>query len=140
MSNLPTITETKEISSYEAREDEFIRCLAIYPSTKEAGIKAGYSESYSSSDICNKFKSERFLKKIRKFYNGSTHMLLPKIFRAESQVVDLVLEDPEKVSKHRHTLTEIKRSIGVLDQETTSKPPVIKIGNVKNLLLNAHSG
>ena len=107
---------------------------------KEAGIKAGYSLSYCEGDIYKKFESERFLTKLRKQYNGNAHALLPKILRAESKVVDLILEDPTTLPKYRHTLKEIKQTAGLLQPDDAPKAPVIKIGNVKNLLLNAHEG
>jgi hypothetical protein len=132
--------DNKELSTRDQIEDEFIIYLSQCPTVKEAGLKAGYSPSYCDGTIYNKFKSERFLKKIRKHYNGHTHALLPRIIQAESKVIDIILADPEKLAKFRHTVTELKRSAGVLDQENTTKPPVIKIGNVKNLLLNAHDG
>ena len=90
--------------------------------------------------ICNKFKSQRFLEKIRNHYNGYAHVLLPKIIKAESKLVDIILEEPEKLSKHARTIDQIKRSTGLLEQDNQAKAPIIKIGQVKNLLLNAHNG
>ena len=142
--NTPVVIEQNEIipakSRQDEREDVFISLLGTGMTMKEAGIKAGYSESYSKTMICNKFKSQRFLEKIRNHYNGYAHVLLPKIIKAESKLVDIILEEPEKLSKHARTIDQIKRSTGLLEQDNQAKAPIIKIGQVKNLLLNAHNG
>ena len=120
------------------REELFISNLATCKTIKDAGIKAGYSESYSSTNLCDKFKKPDFIKKIRTFYNGYSAALLPKILHAESKVVDIVLADPEKISKFRHTLKEIKQSTGILKPDDDVRKPMIQVANIKNLLLNVH--
>jgi hypothetical protein len=130
--------ETKEISPTLAREDNFIELLGKSTSIRQAALEAGYSEAYSNTDVYKKFKSDRFLKRLKQHYNGYSHALLPKILNIESKVVDLLLEDPSQVPKFRHTLKEIKQSSGVLDQDNAPRAPTIRINNVKNLLLKAH--
>ena len=120
------------------REDLFISNLATCKSIKEAGIKSGYSESYSKTNLCDKFKSQRFIKKVRQHYNGYSAALLPKILHAESKVVDMVLNDPELLPKFRHTLKEIKQSTGILKPEEEQRQPMIKVDNIQNLLVQVH--
>lgn len=141
--NTPVIVEQDEtlpITQDEIREQEFIRNLAVCKSRAEAARLAGYSESYITGTLYKKFKSKQFQDKIKKYYNGNAHTLLPKILEAERKVVDLVNEDVEKLPKFRHTLKEIKQTTGLLESDDKPRVPTIKIGSVKNLLLKAHDG
>jgi len=117
------------------REDQFIRNLAQYPTVKAAAIAAGYSESYANSNLYQRMKSESLLRKIREYYNGNAAIMLPRILDAERKVVELVHADPKELPKYRHTLRELKQSAGVLQSDTPTSQPTIKVGSIRNLVL-----
>ena len=134
MSNLPITINPKD-NEEESREEKFIRLLAHHPSVRDAAIEAGYSPRYASTGIYTKLKTEKFLAKIRQHYKSYSAALLPKILHAESRIVDIVLESPEKIPKFRHTLKELKQSAGVLEHDNAPRAPVINIEEVQNLML-----
>jgi len=112
-----------------------IENLPLYSSWAEAGIASGYSESYSKTKLKSyKLNSHKFLDKLAKYYQSGSRALLPKILAAESKVVDAVLADPEKISKFRHTLKEIKQSAGVLRTDDSPRPMMINVKAVQNIL------
>ena len=61
------------------REDLFIRNLCTEKTKHEAAIKAGYSESFATTGIYNKFHSKTFLRKLKEHYNSNAIGLLPDI-------------------------------------------------------------
>jgi len=117
------------------REDLFIECLTQYPTKWQAGVAAGYSESYSKGPLSTKFKNKRFMDKLRAHYNGNAAFLLPKILNAESAVVQLVTDDPMLLPKFRHTLKELKQSAGVLQPDAEAGQPAIQITNIRSMVL-----
>jgi hypothetical protein len=121
-----------------SREDLFIRLLAVYENQGDAAIAAGYSESYSKTSISEKFKSKTFLAKLKSYYNNSTYSLLPKIAKVESDVVQLVVDNPEDISKYRHTIKEIKQSAGILRADEEQRQSLVSVKNIQNILLNVH--
>jgi hypothetical protein len=121
-----------------SREDLFIRLLAVYENQGEAALAAGYSESYSKTSISEKFKSKTFLAKLKSYYNNSTYSLLPKIAKVESDVVQLVVDNPEDISKYRHTIKEIKQSAGILRADEEQRQSLVSVKNIQNILLNVH--
>ena len=120
------------------REQVFIENLATAKSVSEAGRIAGYSEAYIKGDFYKKFNSKRFIQRVRDHYNGFSYTLLPKIAQAESKVVDLILEDPEKLPKFERTLKQIKQATGILKPEEQPGQPMISVQNIQNILLNVH--
>ena len=133
--NLPTVIDGLNPESWE---DRFISYLSTCKTIRAAGIKAGYSESYSKTNLCDKFKNQAFLNKLKTYYNGYSASLLPKILHAESKVVDIVLNDPEKLPKFSRTLKELKQSAGVLQQDQAPGSVMINIENMQNILKKVH--
>ena len=122
-----------------SREDRFI--IELYQnggSMREAGIAAGYSPSYASSIICRKFRSERFLKKLRDYNYSEYHKLLPKISRIDQKALAHVDEDISRLPRFERTLSTIKRQIGILDDHPRGPANIIAICEIQNLLQNVH--
>jgi hypothetical protein len=96
---------------------------------------AGYSESYCRSNIYGLVKSDKFQEKLRKHYRTLTGALLPKILKAELALVDIILNDPEKLSRHINTIKQIKQASGVLEPDYAPKQPFIDIKSLQELSL-----
>lgn len=125
----------KDLIRPEDREQTLVECLSTAKSISEAGRMAGYSESYCRSNIYGLVKSDKFQEKLRKHYRTLTGALLPKILKAESDLVDIILNNPEKLSKHHTTIKQIKQAAGILEPDNTPKQPFINIKNLRELSL-----
>jgi len=121
------------------REQLFINNLATHANQREAAIAAGYSPTYAATSISLKFKSERFMAKLRDYYKGNAALLLPKIMATEAKVVDLVYDDPGELPKHRQTLKELKQSASVLSSDQGQVQPVLHITSIRNLFAQSNT-
>jgi len=119
------------------REQLFIEALSQCKTVKEAGLKAGYSESYSIAHVHDKFKDPKFLDRVKQYYNGHATVLLPKIIGAEAKAVELVLQDPELLPKYRHTLKELKQSAGVLSPDVSVVNQTLNYVDLRGTLTRA---
>ena len=119
------------------REHLFISNLATHPTQYEAAIAAGYSPTYARTSISLKFKSDKFLDKLKAHYNGNAAMLLPRILNAESKAVGIVNDDPTQLPKYHRTLSELKRSAGVLQPDPANVQQTIQVTNIRNLFAQA---
>lgn len=129
-------TAEKELDQDDLLIEELIR----HRKWPQAGIAAGYSETYSKHGLkYYKLKQPSFIKKLQERYNGFSNFLLFDIADIEKTIVEKCLENVDNVPKFRHTLKEIKQSAGVLKQDLEhGSQPVISIKNVRNLMLKAH--
>jgi hypothetical protein len=126
----------KDLIRLQDREQTLMECLSTAKSISEAGRMAGYSESYCRSNIYGLVKSDKFQEKLRKHYRTLTGALLPKILKAELALVDTILNDPEKLSRHINTIKQIKQASGVLEPDNTPKQPFIDIDSLQKLSLH----
>ena len=117
------------------REQLFIAALGEYPTIKEAGLKAGYSEAYCNADLCRKLKNPKFLSKLREFYKSQKHVQLPYINAIEKKALDRYYEDPELAIKNPGLLKDLKTAAGI-QQEEPSRPTFINIKNLQELSLH----
>ena len=115
------------------REHKLIQNLALCDTIQEAALLSGYSESMAKSNIYRIVKRPDFQKKLREYYLTNNSTLLPKIIKAESKLVDIVLNDPEKLSKHNNTIKQMKQAAGILEPDTAPKQQVINIKNIREL-------
>lgn len=134
-SNEEHISEKEKLPISKNREEIFVRNLFLYPSVYEAGIQAGYTEDYAKSGLYQRLKSKKFQNKIREYAIQHDIIDLPKIAYIESKVLDHLAENPLDLPKFRHTLTEKKRIAGVLQADFGEKQPVVRIENVRNLMI-----
>ena len=109
------------------QEAELIRNLGLYSTVKEAGKQAGYSESFCQSAIYTKMKRPKFLDKVRDYYKSNNTTLLPKILKAETDLLNIILKEPEKLSKHNNTIKQIKQAAGILEHDDQPKQQTINI-------------
>ena len=122
-----------------SREDRFI--IELYEnggSMREAGIAAGYSKSYASSIICRKFRSERFLRKLRDYNYSEYHKLLPKLRRIDMKALEHVDGDITQLPKFERTIGTIKRQIGVLADDQPGPVNVVNIGQIQAFVKANH--
>ena len=119
--NLPA--ETAE----PGKQDKLIECLAVAKSISEAGRMAGYSDLHCRSGIYTLVKSAKFQNKLRKHYLTKSGALLPKIVQAESDLLNIIALDPEKLSKHNNTVKQIKQAVGVLQPDEGPKQQNVNI-------------
>jgi len=133
---VPVSTQKGELveAAPQSREDLFVSNLGRYRTQREAALASGYSESYARTSISEKWKSEKFLAKVRKYYHRNAVFLLPKIFNIEAMVVDLVLNNPEILPKHRHTLKELKQTAGVLQHIEAAERETINYDELRQVL------
>jgi len=117
----------RDLIRHKDREVTLMECLSTAKSISEAGRMAGYSESYCRSNIYGLIKSDKFQDKLRKHYRALTGALLPKILRAESELIDIILNNPEKLSRHSNTIKQIKQAAGILEPDDVPKQQVINI-------------
>ncbi|NNG10256.1 MAG: hypothetical protein HKM92_08785 [Arenibacter sp.] len=123
----------------ESREDKFIRYLCVCDTIKEASRRAGYSKYMAASGCYQIVKKPEFQKKLKEYYLAHNSTLLPKIIKAESKLVDIVLADPEKLSKHNKTIRELKQSTGVLQADEAPKQQVININGIRELMIQVNN-
>ena len=136
----PNLPVTAEDNPPEVtREDLFIGYLYSGLSRKEAALEAGYSESYSTKAISNKFKSQRFITKLQEAYKGTSIANLPRIAKIHDMVIDDCLLSAANVPKHANTLKSIKQSAGVERVDHEYQSPMVNVQNIQNILLNVHT-
>ena len=124
--------KTEDLPTAETREEKFIRNLWLYPTAKEAALKAGYSEYTASSTIYVKMKTERFRNKIREYAIDNDLMALPKIGYIEDRIIDYLMENPLEASKHKHILKQKKQVAGVLgNDQPRPQPPTYNLTEVR---------
>ena len=138
LTNSLPVKPAPDDSQEQDKDLELINQLTQCNSWYQAALNVGYSPSYAKLIRYKKLRSNNFISKLKQYYNNSTTGLLPKILAAESKIVDLVLENPENISKFRHTLKEIKQSAGVLAYEERGQAPVINIGQIQALIRQEH--
>ncbi len=114
------------------REHAFIVNLGLYPTIKEAGLKAGYSKAYCSADLCRKLKSEKFLSKLRDYYKAQKHIQLPVINTIEQNALTAYLDDPKLAIKSPGLLKDLKTAAGI-QQEELKQTTFINISNLREL-------
>ncbi len=116
------------------REQLFIEALSQCKTVTDAGRKAGYSEGYCTGELCRKLRNPKFMDKVKKYYNGATVAMLPKILAAESKVVQMVLDEPDQFPKFRQTIKELKQTAGVLQPDQSGTHQIINIDSVQNFM------
>jgi hypothetical protein len=134
---------SKDLISPEDREQLLIQNLSMYPTIKEAAINAGYSESYAKSNVYRLIKKPEFQSRLKQYYRVHNTALLPRILEAETKLIEKIVEDPEKLSKHHTTIKQIKQASGILEPDDTPKQPMINIKSLQELslkVLNAPPG
>jgi hypothetical protein len=119
----------------ESKEDLFIRFLPECKTVKEAALKAGYSPSYSSSQIYNKLKSPNFQRKMRDYYVSECHMAIPKIVKLHSKVLEWLDEGNnfKELPKYDKTHRFILQSAGVIGADEQPRQSTINIGSIREL-------
>jgi len=99
------------------RELEFIRNLSEFPTVREAGRAAGYSENYCNTNLYNKLKSDKFLGRIREYYKSEKHIQLPVINKIEQKALAAYLDSPELAIKNPGLLKDLKTAAGIKQEE-----------------------
>uniref|UniRef100_A0A6M3JTW8 Putative terminase n=1 Tax=viral metagenome TaxID=1070528 RepID=A0A6M3JTW8_9ZZZZ len=126
----------KDIIEAPTKEDDLIKNLCLFDTVSAAAKAAGYSENDCKSNVYTLLKRPAIQAKIREYYKTHTTGLLPKILRAESKLVDIVLLDPEKLSKHNNTIKQLKQAAGVIESDEAPKATFINIRNLRELSLH----
>ena len=65
---------------------------------------------------------------------------MPRILEAETRLIEKIVEDPEKLSKHHVTIKQIKQASGILEPDNTPKPSLINIKSLQELSLKILQG
>jgi len=127
--------KTKEIDDSHSRETKFLENLAIGLNVTEAGLKAGYSESYAKTDIRRKLVSPRFLAKLQAYCDTFpdqrrtlAKLRLPLHARIEDKIINKALEDVEFATRPvvAKTLERDYRIAGLL-QDESAKPIMVQV-------------
>lgn len=132
--------ERKDLIKPEDREQLLIQNLSLYPTIKEAAIQVGYSESCATSNIYRLIRKPAFQNRLKQYYRVHNTALLPRILEAETRLIEKIVEDPEKLSKHHTTIKQIKRAAGILEPDETPKESFINITNLQELSLKILQG
>lgn len=119
-----------------SREDIFIRNLFLVDTVKEAGLRAGYTESYCEGPLCQKLKNPKVQEKIKKVFLETQSMNLPMIAKIYKSGLSH-LSKAENITDYPK-LSQIDKRIlqltGMLAQDFV-QAPTIRIGAVANLML-----
>jgi hypothetical protein len=125
-----------ELTKKEAsREELLIRNLFLDMDLKPAARAAGYSESYISSTLYQKFKSPKFQARIRDYASALNYSFLPKVLNIHKLGLQAIEDDlksggVEKASKLKHFTRQTLQMGGLLNDEV--KPGVSYV-NIQNL-------
>jgi len=128
--------DTKQVEVIESKQDRLVRNIHKFKSIGAAAIDAGYSESTAKGRIYDIIKTPKFQKALREHYLTSNATLLPKILKAESDLMDVILLDPEKLSKHNNTVKQMKQAAGILEPDNQPRQQVINIKSIKELSIH----
>ena len=84
------------------REERFIENLALGFNIREAGLKAGYTQSYCNGTLPRKLNSPNFIKKIQQYADSFPEyrqtlakLRLAKVFHIEEKILDRALQDTD---------------------------------------------
>jgi hypothetical protein len=119
-----------------SREDIFIRNLFLCDTVKEAGLRAGYTESYCEGPLCQKLKNPKVQEKIKKVFLETQSMNLPMIAKIYKNGLEHISKpgnilDFAKLSQIDKRILQLT---GMLAQDS-APAPMISIGAVQNLML-----
>lgn len=128
-------------NSQDSRMDRFILFWLFGLSPNKAGLKAGYSPSYSASGLLKKLKySKTVRERIEKFaaqaplrYRQVCQMRLATIANIEGKGLKLMEDDPKLAIEKPQFLKQLKQSAGVLADDSRPGTTLVSIGTL-NLL------
>ena len=129
-----------ELTRKEAsREELLIRNLFLDMDLKPAARAAGYSESYISSTLYQKFKSPRFQNKIRDFAASLNYSFLPKVLNIHRLGLEAIEKDlknggVEKASKLKHISRDSLRMAGLLNDENKPGVSYVNIRSIRAII------
>lgn len=133
-------TETlPELKKAETKEDKLIRNLFIYPSKYQAGIQAGYSESYCKGPLYQRVKTEKFQRKIIDYAIANDILSLPKVAYIENKVLDHLMDNPLDSHKYKDVMRQKKQVSGLLQHDDAPQQPIVHIGSIRELSIQLQS-
>lgn len=146
--------EVIEDNDKPSRDDLLVRNIFIYPDVREAGIKAGYSESYvNCGQYYNRLKKPSFQAKLVEYAKAHNILSLPNILQVEDEAIQYLVDlakaysqskDPKAgrdllgaLAKTKHTLTQRKQIAGLLRPEDEGRTPhlTVNIQDVQNMMV-----
>ena len=110
------------------RETKFMEYLALGMNITEAGLKAGYSQSYSKTDIRRKLNSPRFISKLAEFADQQPEtrttlakLRLPKLYNLEDKFFDKCEDDPELYARYSKISEREYKLAGLMTQDVQAQ-------------------
>ena len=134
--NTKPVEDTEQLS----REDMFVRNLFVCKSIKEAGLQAGYTESYCEGTLRYRLKNPKVQEKIKKAFLASQCMNLPKIAKIYQNGLDHLCkaENIKDYPKLAGIDKRILQITGLLGQDSPHQAPTISIEKVGQMMLNVY--
>ncbi|MDY6856726.1 MAG: hypothetical protein SWO11_18865 [Thermodesulfobacteriota bacterium] len=128
----------------DEKEDKFLELLAECQTVREAGLRAGYSESYCSGTIYHKLKSKRFQNRLIHRYKGENAVHLAKVSRINQNVLNQLVKETEEgdlrnVGKTQHVARQALQISGLLAQDGGKGQQTVNVSGVQNLMIQLHN-
>nr|BDD44331.1 hypothetical protein 8 [Desulfobacterales bacterium] len=124
------------------REEQFIRNLCLYDSTRDAAIAAGYSKSYANGPLYQRLKNPDFQNKIREYYIQHSRLVLPKILKLNNKIIEYLVDRDnfKETPKYKDTLRQILQVSGLLQTDKAEPTQTINYIEIRKLMTNLHEG
>ena len=138
--NADSTTEITETPEELSQDDQLIKNYLMCRDWYQAGIAAGYSESYSRTKLKYvKLRNPKFVEKIKKAYESHQAESLLDIAEIQKHQLKATLKNPELYKITRHTAKEIKQELGILKPDhDQSRPLMVNIKELRNMMIQVH--
>ena len=145
---LPALQDSTKpiaIDIKDSREDDFIRNMFLGLSVLDAGMKAGYSHSYCTSAIYQKFNSKAFQDKLRDYAISTNARSVPKVCNLYARAVDHLYAQVERgeldnLAKLKHIPRQVLEIARILQPEGAAGPTLVNIENIQMLVNGKFNG
>ena len=133
---LPETTDPIATSKRDSREDAFISNLFLGLTVKDAGMLAGYSDTYSQSTIHYKFNDPTFQAKLRDYAYAHNASSIPKVVNLYNRTIDILAKevangDLDNMAKLKHIPTQILQIGKVLSPDIHAQ--TINLVNIESM-------
>jgi hypothetical protein len=133
---LPETTDPLATSKRDSREEAFINALMVTDSIPDAGIMAGYSESYATVGLYAKFKDARFQSKLIEHFKAHCFSDLPTILKINKLGLNRIQRDLESgngdlAAKLKHIPRQTMEITRLLNPEGTGA--TINLVNIESM-------
>ena len=131
----PIDEDAKETS----KNQKLIRNLLLGMKLPEASLQAGFSASYSTSGVYQKFKSARFQNEIKEFCLAHNIMELPRVMSIYHRALNLVESDldngkVENLSKLKHIPKKMLQMGGLLADENKGTVAFVNVDSIRAII------